>query len=233
MIDLDYPVRLILLHSNSLTKTLFTYTFTVMAMFAVSLADVQAAPSNCEDIRKALANIQVSIKKNELTLADKIKHKSAPQQQLTQLIKSHLASIEVYNKKTEEFNRSCANQPIIAHKVSRQSAKPTAKQPKSIVQIKRPVKKAQPTAIDINDVTPKADIIAMKGYFLQVGAFSQKKIAQAVQQKLTQQGWSCRIITKPHAYALWVGEFSTKSSVESAKQSLKSKGFDSYTIHIQ
>ncbi len=69
--------------------------------------------------------------------------------------------------------------------------------------------------------TTRIKIIMGKGtFYIQVGAYQKKNLAQRMHQKMKQQYKRAKIVTKGDMYAVWVGPVATKSEVSALKKRL-------------
>jgi len=122
--------------------------------------------------------------------------------------------------------------PPIEQQVEVIKPAPEIKQPKAVITPAKPVttNKVVVKKEAVKAVTTKANATPASGYYVQLGAFSEKPRAQGLVDQLKRQGWSAVIAPKPKGlHAVWAGPKSNQAEAEKLQKAiekkLKTKGF--------
>ncbi|MDX8395239.1 MAG: hypothetical protein R8K22_02360, partial [Mariprofundaceae bacterium] len=144
-------------------KLFFTYILSLLLVFPISGLSAEEpdfelirseVTKKCSLLKADLKKEKLSVKSNETDLSTKIAKKELSKDALNDLIKAHLASIDVYNKKIETFNHNCANINENKTVSSKSKKKEVTPKPKEKVQAKHAAPKAPPKVAQI--ATPTA-----------------------------------------------------------------------------
>ncbi|MDX8395799.1 MAG: SPOR domain-containing protein, partial [Mariprofundaceae bacterium] len=209
-------------------------------------------------LKADLKKEKLSVKSNETALSTKIAKKELSKDALNDLIKAHLASIDVYNKKIETFNHNCANineKRTVSSKSKKKEVTPT---PKAKVQAKHIAPKTPPKVAQTATPTPpkakKKTVVAkapkpIKNLAPPAPKPTKKTVATA--PKLESKKTSALVKThsptiKPdkvlasdkkirslHGYFLQIGAFKSPRLTKLTVKKLTAKGFNTQVIARQ
>ncbi len=175
------------------------------------------ADERCAAWEERLKREQAIILERENELSRKVKEDQDrfEQAELERLIERHHASIEAFNLKLDDFNRSC-RQKKGAKGETAKARKPGGVHPEAEVQASNEL------------------IKTLTGYFIQAGAFKRHGNAINLQRHLAKREIESLIITRPYVYAVWVGPYEDRKSAKAAKKMLSSDyQIEGYIIHFK
>ncbi|MDX8403420.1 MAG: SPOR domain-containing protein [Mariprofundaceae bacterium] len=224
-------VAAMLMNPSSFTLRILT-TLLAAPFLMIGSMNVDAA-GQCASWGKKLKKEQYIILEREKELSLKTKKEQAKfsdQEELERLIERHHASIEAFNLKLDDFNRTCKKSRSATGK-----AKPvirSVKQKKP--QQKRNIQKSSGVMPEIEVAASKKRIKTLKGYYIQIAAFKHRAIADDNQKNLENNGFETLMITRPYVYALWVGPYEDRREAKAAKATLVNDfKMDGYLIRFK
>ncbi|MES0372480.1 MAG: SPOR domain-containing protein [Mariprofundaceae bacterium] len=184
------------------------------------------AANKCAAWEKTLKKEQYIILEREEELSLKTKKNKAKfddQEELERLIERHHASIESFNLKFDDFNRTCKKRRASTGKL------------KTVSKAVKPKEKVIRGIMPPEEVAAsKALISTLKGYYIQAAAFKRRVITDANQERLNKNGYETVVITRPYIYALWVGPYSNRTDAKAAKEAiLNDFRMDGYLIRFR
>ncbi|MDQ6957160.1 MAG: SPOR domain-containing protein [Mariprofundaceae bacterium] len=135
------------------------------------------------------------------------------------------------DKKSDVIEKNHANAASTSNQVTVASiqkdsptksiSKPVALHAKQV--IKKNIKPVKTHPKSIQRPQKNTASISAQAYFIQVGAFQDKKHAQNLEKRLIKKHWSAIIQKKTHLYAVQIGPYKNKEKANRIKKQLSDK----------